>query len=253
MKSVISPDYIQLEAELKGLAEGQYTPLQTFCNNRNTVELVEIGGRQMVLKKYKPTGLFTGILYTFFRRTKGRRAYEHALRLLATGISTPKPVAYFEEKRRGLFHKGYFISEYVDLPTLYKPYYDLEHGFTDEERKNVSYQLAEYTLDLHNRGIMPLDFNMANIMWQKEGDKYHFTLIDINRMRFGKVKGLHRKMLSFFQLGTYYPFHRIMLENYCYLTGYDLEDCLYHIIGYRRHQRFLRRIKSFFKPRRYNK
>ncbi len=82
MRQVIHPDYTDLTDGLLKLAHGEYSPVKTFCNNRNKVDLASLDGKPVVVKKYKRTNLLTGIIYTFFRKSKARRAYEHALRLL---------------------------------------------------------------------------------------------------------------------------------------------------------------------------
>lgn len=247
MKSVIHPSYIAIAPELKRLAEEEYTPDKVFCDNRNKVVLVTVGGKQLVLKKYKPANLFTGLVYTLFRKTKARRAYDHALRLLDAGFDTPFPVAYFEKRRWGLFRDGYFISEYAELPSAADFFYGdrsdrAEHEFLAES-------LSKFTLKLHLEGIIPLDFNMSNILMKKEGKDYRFVLIDINRMKFGRVPRLREAMRSFFQLGTYPHDHLSLLVPYTSARGYDFEDALYYVIRYRRHQKRLRRIKGLFNPK----
>ena len=222
MRQVIHPDYTDLTDGLLKLAHGEYSPVKTFCNNRNKVDLASLDGKPVVVKKYKRTNLLTGIIYTFFRKSKARRAYEHALRLLSLGISTPFPIAYIEESRWGIFRDGYFISEYVDLPAV----------------------------TLHMTGIIPLDYNTTNILFEKTAGRYKFTLIDINRMKIGRVPKLKEAMRSFFQLGTYPHDYLGLLEPYVWERGFNFEDALYHVIRHRRNQIRLRKIKRFFKPKR---
>ena len=118
MNTHIHKKYESLTIEIKKIPDGNFRPIRTFCNKRNTVELTTIGENNFVVKKYKVPNIFNRIIYTFFRRSKARRAYENAQRIIRHGISTPFPVAYIETKRGGLFHTGYFISEYMEHPTL---------------------------------------------------------------------------------------------------------------------------------------
>lgn len=247
MKTVIHPNYQSLTAELLALSNGNYTPEKTFCNKRNTVELVNLNGKQFVLKKYKKTNLLTGIIYTLFRKSKARRAYEHALTLLKMGIDTPFPVAYCEKKRLGIFRWGYFVSEFNDLPSVSDYFYS--DKLEDSERQRLANDISLYTLKLHQKGIIPLDYNTTNLLFKKNNDDHYvFTLIDINRMKFGNEPKIKEAMMSFFQIGTYARDYFSLLGPYTTERGFDFEDALYHVICHRRRQTRLRKFKRFFKP-----
>lgn len=45
---------------------------------------------------------------------------------------------------------------------------------------------AEFTARLHEAGILHLDYSPGNILYDKIGEEYHFSLVDINRMHFGE-------------------------------------------------------------------
>lgn len=245
MKTVIHPDYSGYAAALKSVVQGNYTPSKIFCDKRNRVELVEIGGKPMVVKWYKKTNLLTGLIYTIFRKSKARRAYEHAIELLKLDISTPFPVAYSEQKSRGLFRIGCFISEYVDLPAVSELFYS--DKLPKEEHDLMADNLSRFTLALHLKGIVPLDYNTGNLLVAKVGDNYRFTLIDINRMRIGRVPKIKEAMTSFFQLGTYPHDYLGLLEPYAWERGFNFEEALYHVIRHRRNQTRLRKFKRLFK------
>lgn len=284
MKTVLNPAYQYLSADLKTLESGNYTPLKTFCNKRNTVELIEVGGKKMVLKKYKRANFFKGLIYSFFRKTKARRAYEHAMRLLDEGFDTPAPVAYCEISRCGLFHKGFFLAEYSPLPSLLDVYYTQDPN--SQEHKDISAALAQFTLRLHLNGIQPLDYNLSNILFEKlpegkedKGDHgegataptnstegksaedktqypensivngYHFMLIDINRMAFDSVPDLKDAMLPFFQLNMREADYHNLLEPYVRHRGFNLNDAITHIATYRQHRLNLYKAKGLVNPK----
>lgn len=247
MKTVIHPNYTPYASKLTAIVQEDYTPVLTFCNNRNIVELVNVQGKPLVVKKYKKANLLTDIIYTFFRKSKARRAYEHALELLKRGIDTPFPVAYFEKRKWGIFRRGYFISEFVDQTSVLDLFYT--NKLDENEHSLLADNLSRFTLTLHLNGIIPLDFNTSNILCRKDGDKYKFSLIDINRMKFGRIPKIKDAMRSFFQLGTYPRDYLALLGPYTHERGFDFEEALYHVICHRRHQTRLRKIKRFFKPK----
>lgn len=230
---------------IKEAIAGHYTPLKTFCNGRNVVHLLEIDGRKMVLKIFKPANIVNGLIYTLFRKSKARRAFEYALQLKELDIPTPLPVAFAEKSRMGIFHRGYFLAEYVDAPSADSIFYS---PATDEATlASMAQAISDFTLMLHLKGVQPLDYNTGNLLVSRAGDNYSFQLIDINRMRFGRVPRLHRAMKSFFQLGTYPRDYHTLLGTYCHRRGYDFETSLYHVLRYRRAQQRLRKVKKFFR------
>ena len=74
---------------------------------RNTIKAFEAEGERLVVKRFKRPNLLRAVIYTFFRRSKARRSYEHAVRLRALGVDSPEPVAWSEYRRRGLLCDSY--------------------------------------------------------------------------------------------------------------------------------------------------
>ena len=152
----IHPKYTHLKEAIAKIPEGCYAPLRTFCNSRNTVEQIKIDDCTFVVKKYKVPNFANRVIYTFFRRSKARRAYDNALHILRCGVSTPFPVAYIETKRKGVFHTGYFVSEYMGHPTL-ADYKNI--SLSNEESCKFKEDFLNFTIELHEKKILPLDYN----------------------------------------------------------------------------------------------
>ena len=68
-------------------------------NERNTLKIVKIRGKKLVVKSFKTPNFIKRIIYTFFRKSKARRSYEYAKILSTQNIKTPQPVAYYEIKK----------------------------------------------------------------------------------------------------------------------------------------------------------
>ena len=178
-KIVLSPTYAYLQQEIRKIPAGDYRILETYCDRRNTVRKIELtGGRIFVLKQYKRPTRLNQFAYTLFRKSKARRAYEYALRLQQLGFETAAPVAYLEISRHGLFHTGYFLSEFIAHPLLST----LQEG--DEESRKILEDFAAFIVEMHEKGVFNLDMNPGNVFFYKSGEKYRFALIDINRIRF---------------------------------------------------------------------
>jgi hypothetical protein len=241
MKTHIHKKYQSLTEEIKKIPNEKYKVLHTFCNKRNTVELAEISTHTFVIKKYKVPNFFNRIAYTFFRRSKAQRAYDNALRILRCGVRTPFPVAYIETQKKRLFHTGYFISEYLNLPTLEN--FAMEN--TNEDMQQMKLDFTDFTISLHRKGILPLDYNPKNIFYyrDKTDKKYKFALTDINRAKFGKISRYKDTMYSFEQLGIPAEHLYNALKEYASRQELDMEASLFMILYFR----LKKRVKRFIK------
>ena len=85
MKIAINPQYKHLNRYIQAIPLKSYYPVQTFCNKRNLVQKVMIENQEFVIKKYKRPTLANCVIYTYFRKTKARKAYEYANKLLEAG------------------------------------------------------------------------------------------------------------------------------------------------------------------------
>lgn len=182
MKLHIHQNYITYTEFLQNIPQSNYETSQVFCNRRNIVEKVKIDDKVFVIKKFKKPHIINRFAYTFLRKSKARRAFEYAGKLLEKDIDTAFPVAYIEVKRGGLFHTGYFISEFLDYPLLPEA-----KQLDEKEAEQLKSDLLNFTVDLHNKKIIHKDYNPTNILFHKEGENYKFALIDINRLEFNST------------------------------------------------------------------
>lgn len=217
-------------------------------NKRNCVELVVVQGVELVVKRYKRPNLFNRFAYSFLRKSKARRAYEYAFRLLGLGVDTPTPVAYVEVRKKGLFADGYFFS-------LYMPYGLMNDAYTgvvpDSEKRLLTKEFMDFTLSLHEKKILPMDFNSSNIFYYFDEDagKYRFALTDINRMRFGKTPSTSEVMHSFEQFGVSVEGLYKLAVYYCSRKGSDVEYSIFIFLFHRLRSRIKRALKLKAKER----
>ena len=126
---------------------------------RNTIKAFEAEGERLVVKRFKRPNLLRAVIYTFFRRSKARRSYEHAVRLRALGVDSPEPVAWSEYRRNGLITETYFVSRRSD----YTPLTAATERFPTSDSLPVLEAFARFTVRLHEKGICHEDFNQTNI------------------------------------------------------------------------------------------
>ena len=182
MKITVNPGMEYLRQFVRQLPELFPVSGEVLHDGRNQIRAFDIGSERLVVKRYKRPSAFNAVMYSFFRKSKARRAYEHALRLRELEIDTPEPVAWSEYRRNGLITETYFVSRRSD----YAPLTAATERFPTSDSLPVLEAFARFTVRLHEKGICHEDFNQTNILWRHDEatGRYDFQLIDINRMKF---------------------------------------------------------------------
>lgn len=219
---------------------------ETLHTGRNTVRAFEAGGEQLVVKRFKRPNLFRAVIYTWFRKSKARRAYEHAERLRGLGIGSPEPVAWSEYRRRGLLCDSYLVT----LRSHHTPLSQTTPLFPAPETHPVLDAFARFAARLHEAGIRHEDFNHGNVLWELADGAYDFELIDINRMRFSKGPlGMRASLVNLRRLSCPAPAFLYILVRYAEARGWNGDDTV--LKGVRHRLLFLhrRRIKKRLRKR----
>ncbi|MDD4921121.1 MAG: lipopolysaccharide kinase InaA family protein [Bacteroidales bacterium] len=236
MNMVINPEFQFLEAFLKRLPECFYSEGETIYKARNEIKIFKVDGLVLNVKSYRKPIFFNRVVYTFFRRSKSRRAFDHALELAVRGFDTPKPVAYIEQRNGGLLDQSYFVS-------LQFPYTRMFREFADHSdvtgREDILEAFGFYVAALHQAGILHLDLSPGNILFEKEETGIHFCLVDINRMNFQTINQ-EVGCKNFERLRGNTAFFRILANSYAKACGYDADTCFERILYYN-----ARSVKSF--------
>ncbi len=182
---LINKKYQHLEKWLERLPEDFEQLGEVIYDKRNQLRVIEAPDGTLVnAKRYCKTHLVNRVVYSLgIRKPKGLRAFTYPSILLERGINTPEPIAYIEQRHCGLLGVSYFISVQSPLRhTLYE-FGDAQEGTYEE----MAGALGRFTAIMHEREVLHLDYSPGNILWDKDDTGYHFAVVDINRMRFGKV------------------------------------------------------------------
>ncbi|MDR0864493.1 MAG: tyrosine protein kinase [Candidatus Symbiothrix sp.] len=182
-KIIIHPQYRHLTSFLEHLPQTFRTEGAVIYKERNEIKTFNTGTDVVIVKSFKVPHYFNRWIYTFFRPSKARRSYEHALVLMDKKINTPQPVAYIENYKGGLLAESYYITIYKDYPEMMREF--RYHPLAG--REDLARAFARFTAFVHEQGVLPLDYSPGNILYEKAGNEYQFCLIDINRMRFVPV------------------------------------------------------------------
>ena len=182
---LINPKYKHLGEWLERLPEDFERLGDVIYDKRNQLRVITApDGSLLNVKRYCVPHLINRIVYsTGIRQAKGLRAFTYPTRLLERSIDTPEPIAYIEQRHCGLLGVSYFVSVQSPLRhTLYELGEAREGTYED-----LANALGRFTAMMHDREVLHLDYSPGNILWNKDEQGYHFAIVDINRMRFGKV------------------------------------------------------------------
>ena len=170
-------------------------------------------GKNIVIKRYNHIGIIHSLRHTI-KRSRACRCWLHGHRLEMLDISTPKPLAYIEQKRAFLIWKSYLITEFINGTNLTTFLKNKNNSQTDRSR--VVQKVLETLEKLWNYRITHGDLKHTNILIINNNP----VLTDLDAMIIHRwnflYKSSHEKdILRFFQdkesladlsINSYIPF-----------------------------------------------
>lgn len=231
----INPKYNFLKEYIEKIPATFAALDQVLYNDRNVIKTDEVSGVKLVIKSFNRIYLSNRIRYSFFHPSKAKRAYDYGLQLLQKGFLTPEPVAFIECFEYGLLKQSYFISLYTDFAPL--------SSHLADGQDLLMRDLARYTFQLHKDGIYHMDYSSGNILCKKENGRFQFSLIDNNRMKFGRFS-YARRLKNFRRLGLSHDQLVNVAMEYSRLEKRDAGETVDRIISYVRQHNERRNLKQ---------
>jgi hypothetical protein len=189
---------------------------RVFNNGRNLIAKVEVANEKLSIKSFKVPNVFNAFVYKYFRKSKAKRSYEYANKLLEADILTPFPVAYVEEFNALGLARSFYISKYIDYDFDFR---ELIHHPKFPDRDTILRQFTEFTFKLHENNINFLDHSPGNTLITKEANgNYNFYLIDLNRMQF-ETMSFDKRLHNFRRLWLSKAMIKIIAAKYAELSG----------------------------------
>ena len=120
-----------------------------------------------------------------------------------------------------MFGKSYFVSLKSECPYTYR---DLWQGnFSNQEE--ILRAIARATAALHEHGILHKDYSAGNILFAEKTEGVSVEIIDLNRMRFGKVS-MEEGCKNFERLPGTDEMFTILADEYAKCRGFEADKCL---------------------------
>lgn len=194
--------------------------------NRNTIKVISIEGIKVNIKSFQIPNPINSVIYRYFRKSKARRSFEYANRLLDLNVGTPSPVAYVEYFNRWGLRKSFYMSLQLTDGFTFR---ELIGNSEFPEWEKILKQFTRFTFDLHERGIWFLDHSPGNTIIQKESSgNYRFFLVDLNRMQFTRLNRKQR-LENFSRLSASSDMLEIIGKEYARLTAEEEEPVVRYI------------------------
>lgn len=218
---VVHPSYTEKSAALHDVVH-RFAEVGEFVvdGERNAIKKISIDGEVFNIKKFKTPNFFQGLVYQFLRKSKARRSFEYAQKLIGYDLKTPHPVAYFECTFFGL-KESFYISKHLEYDFDFRK---LNHNPQWPNRHEILRQFAAFTFQLHENGINFLDHSPGNtLIVEREPGAYDFYLIDLNRMRF-ETMNFKKRMHNFRRMWLSKTMINVMAPVYAKLYSKTAEE-----------------------------
>lgn len=210
MKIILNPKYEKLRSYLVHLDEHFEKEGCEMHAGRNVIRSLQVGGLALCVKRFAPPTLRRKVQQLLFKKSKGKLAYLSPLLLRERGFESPESVA-FVRYRHGLWRTTtYFVS----LLSTYR--YNMQTLFDEplEVQREVTAQFARFAAHLHEDGFMHRDFSSTNVLYDKVGERYHFSLVDTNSMKCGSAVSVEAGCKNLANLSGDDAFFALLAECY---------------------------------------
>lgn len=185
---------------------------------RNKIKLFDIDGVSVNIKSFKIPNIINKVAYKFFRKSKARRSFEFAGKLLENGIGTPQPIAFYENFDVIGLQDSYYVSEHLKYDLTYRELVEIPEY---PDRDNILRQFTRFSYLLHQKGIEFKDHSPGNTLIVKFADHYSFFLVDLNRMSFHSQMSFDLRMRNLSRLTPHEEMVKTMSNEYAKASGED--------------------------------
>lgn len=184
---------------------------------RNTIKLFKVEDITLNIKSFKKPNLINKIAYRYFRKSKARRSFEFASKLMEMQIGTPQPVAFFENYDFVGLKESYYAC--VHLENVFE-FREIVQNEAFENRDFIIRKFTEFTFEMHEKGIEFLDHSPGNTLIRKNTDgSYSFYLVDLNRMKFHETIDFQTRMKNLSKITHKKDMIEVMSNEYAKLSG----------------------------------
>ncbi|MEL1248084.1 lipopolysaccharide kinase InaA family protein [Flavobacterium sp. DGU41] len=209
LKKLILDAIFNFNSKGKVLVEGQ----------RNAIKLFDLKDFTLNVKSFKKPNLINKIAYRYFRKSKARRSFEFASKLMEMQIGTPQPVAFFENYDFIGLNESYYACQHLENVFEFR---EIVQNETFENRDFIIRKFTQFTFEMHEKGIEFLDHSPGNTLIRKNNEgSYSFFLVDLNRMKFHETIDFKTRMKNLSKITHKKDMIAVMSNEYAKLSNGD--------------------------------
>ncbi|MDO9153109.1 MAG: glycosyltransferase [Paludibacter sp.] len=220
---IVTASFSDLEEFIYSLPEKFKTEGSLMHSGRNTLKVFCVNNKSFVVKSFKIPNAINRIIYGFLRKSKAKRSFLYAQKLITLGISTPEPVGFYEKIKFFLFRESYYACLQSECNHDFR---DLITNSDFPDRIVVLKSIARFTANLHEKRIIHADYSAGNILFGKnKNNEIDVQLVDLNRLKFTKVN-MKAGCKNFERLNIDNDALKVLAFEYAKARNFDEEVCV---------------------------
>lgn len=225
---IVSPQYQPFSAELEEIIQQfNENPNLLADGGRNIIKIAKLSnGEEITIKAFKIPNLVNQFTYKYLRKSKARRSFEYAQKLINLGFLSPEPIAFREESSRFKLGHSYFICRLYPADLDFRALL-LDPNYPD--RKEILKEFTDFTFSLHENGVLFIDHSPGNTLVRKQNNSYTFALVDLNRMDFKRNLNLKERIGNFARLSTNFEDIQLIAHRYAELYQKPKDEVFYRM------------------------
>lgn len=228
MRIVLAEKYRHLESSLSDVAKLSDAG-ETIYQARNKVSVTRLDEIALNIKAFKIPNIVNQLAYSTIRKSKAERSFFYAHKVIEAGFLTPAPVCFVEKHSGLLLKESYYVSVHEEFDGMLR---ELNYGTFDEHAALIK-AFGLYTAQLHDAGILHIDYSPGNILYKKIDGEYSFYLVDLNRMKFAVDITAEAACRNFRRLWGSNEMLACFVEIYANARGFDKAYCVQRMLHYR--------------------
>jgi hypothetical protein len=216
MSFILNPDFTANKDAIKDFIINFNSKGILFGDGkRNKIKVFELDTKSVNIKSFKVPNIINQIAYKFFRKSKAKRSFEYATRLMQMGIGTPTPIAYSENFSLVGLQDSYYVCQHLLTELTFRELVEIPDY---PENELILRQFVNFSFQLHEKGVEFLDHSPGNTLIKKVAEsKYDFFLVDLNRMNFHERMDFEMRMKNLSRLTPKKEMVAIMSNEYAKL------------------------------------
>jgi len=183
--------------------------------------VLDLGGgcQRVALKRYRAKNWRKALL-DCFRRSRARRDWRLAQRLVACGVATARPLLFLEPRERGLFRPSYLATQWIaGSENVHLFGWKIAARPLCERLRLAgacAASLGQLAGRRHARGIIHRDLKAANLLVvAKGGDQVETYLVDVTGARFRRRISRRRRAADLARLAVALEAHPWITRSIC--------------------------------------